>query len=159
MGTAGQSRRLWKEPSICERHREISVGLALDHDAAIDAVVTDIEALHPYIEVGALSGEIEQRGVTFGVVDAEHAPSRRRICGVRGLFFHLTAVSALVCSDHPFTILEGKAKSPRSGETTNDSDDAASALAHLGPTYHPPRTINKGPFQGRLELSFGLIVG
>ena len=32
------------------------------------------------------------------------------------------------------------------------SDDAASALAHLGTTYHPPGTINEGPFQGRLEF-------
>ena len=78
---------------------------------------------------------------------------------MRGLFFNLTPVGALVGSAHAFTILEGKAKGPRSGETTNESYDATSALAHLGPTYHPPRTINKGPFQGRLEFSFGLIVG
>ena len=50
---------LRKEPSICERHREISVCLALNHDAAIDAVVTDIAAIHPYIEVAARSREIE----------------------------------------------------------------------------------------------------
>ena len=54
-------------------------------------------------------------------------------------------------------ILEGKAKGPRPGETTNESYDAASALAHLGSTYHPPRTINEGPFQGRLEFSWGLL--
>ena len=86
MGTASKSRGLWEEPSICERHREISICLALNHDAAIDAVVTDLEAVHPYIEVDAGLREIEQRGVTFGVVDAEHVPSRRCICRVRGLF-------------------------------------------------------------------------
>ena len=59
MGTAGKSRRLWKEPSICERHREISVCLALNHDAAIDAIVTDVEAVHPYIEVDARACEIK----------------------------------------------------------------------------------------------------
>ena len=76
---------------------------------------------------------------------------------MRGFFFNLTAVGALVGSDHALTILEGKAKGPRSGETTNESYDAASALAHLGTTYHPPRTINEGPFQGRLEFSLGLL--
>ena len=59
MGTAGKSRRLWKEPSICKRHREISICLALNHDAAIDAVVTDTETVHPYIEVAARSHEIQ----------------------------------------------------------------------------------------------------
>ena len=38
---------------------EISVCLALNHDAAIDAVVTDTETVHPYIEVAARSREIE----------------------------------------------------------------------------------------------------
>ena len=86
-------------------------------------------------------------------------PSRRCICWVRALCYDLTAAGILVCNDDASTILEGKAKGPRSGETTNESDDVASALAHLGTTYHLPRTINEGPFQGRLEFSFGLIVG
>ena len=59
MGTASKRRRLWEKPSVGERHREISVRLALNHDAAIDAVVTDIEAVHPYIEVDARSHKIE----------------------------------------------------------------------------------------------------
>ena len=58
MGTAGKRRRLRKEPSIGKRRREISICLAFNHDAAIDAVVTDIEALHPDIEIGARSREI-----------------------------------------------------------------------------------------------------
>ena len=57
MGTVSKSRRLWKEPSICERHREIS--MALNHDAAINAIVTDLEAVHPYVEVDARSRELE----------------------------------------------------------------------------------------------------
>ena len=59
MGTARKSRRLRKESSICERHREISICLALNHDAAVDAVVTDLEAIHPYIDVGTRAREIE----------------------------------------------------------------------------------------------------
>ena len=66
---------------------------------------------------------------------------------VVGLCFGLTAAGILVCNDHALTILEGKAKGPRSGETTNESDDVASALAHLGTTYHPPGTINEGPLK------------
>jgi hypothetical protein len=50
---------LGKEPSVCDRHREISVRLALNDGAAIDVIVTDIEAVHPYIEVAALSRKIE----------------------------------------------------------------------------------------------------
>ena len=95
--------------------------------------------------------------MTFGVVDAEHVPPRRRTGRVRGVFFHLRAVGALVCSDHALAILEGKAKSPQSGETTHESHDTASALAHVGTTYRSPRTINEGPFQGRLEFSLGLL--
>ena len=54
--------------------------------------------------------------MTFGEVDAEHAPSRRCLCRVRGLCFGLTAAGILVCNDHALTILEGKAKGPRSGD-------------------------------------------
>jgi len=59
MRTSCESRRLWKEPAIRERHREIKIRLALDHNAAINAIVTDIEPIHPYVEVPALSCKID----------------------------------------------------------------------------------------------------
>ena len=78
---------------------------------------------------------------------------------MRGLFFNLTPVGALVGSAHAFTILEGKAKGPRSGETTNESYDATSALAHLGPTYQPTTNDQQGSVSRTVGVLIGIIVG
>ena len=73
MWASSERRRLREKPSVHERAREISIRLPFDDDAAVDAVVADGEMHHLDVEVIALSGEIEYRGVSFRKVDAKPA--------------------------------------------------------------------------------------
>jgi hypothetical protein len=52
--------------------------------------------------------------------------------------------------------LEGKAKGPRSGQTTNDGHNVASALPCLRTTYDPPREQQQG-FHSRWIAEFHLL--
>jgi hypothetical protein len=104
---------LGKEPPIHQRSREIRVRLSFDDDPIINEVVTDSETFHANREVAASACEIEQCGVSFGSVDAKppmpyHVRGADTVLGtsiVGGEVHHL----------------EGKAKSPQSGETIDES--------------------------------------
>ena len=52
--------------------------------------------------------------------------------------------------------LEGKAKGPRSGQTTHDGHNVASALARLRTTYDPPRDQQQG-FHSRWTAELHLL--
>ena len=96
--------------------------------------------------------------MTFGEVDAEHVPSRRCICRVRALCFDLTAAGILVWNDHALRFWRGKPQvhgqvKQRTRATTLPQRSRTSAP----PTTHQ-KTINEGPFQGRLEFSLSLLL-
>jgi hypothetical protein len=65
MRASRECRGLREQPSIDEGGREVSIRLPFDNDVAVDEVVADGEMHHVDIEVIALSGEIEYRGVSF----------------------------------------------------------------------------------------------
>lgn len=139
VGTSSKRRRLWKESSIRKRSREIRVRLPFDDETAINVVVTDGKTFHLNVEVSAFPCEIKQCGVSFRKVDAK--PVSSRSCRIRDLSEGIALGNPIHSGGVPH--LEGKAKGPRSGETTNESHNATSALARFRTIYHPRRTINK----------------
>jgi hypothetical protein len=83
MRISSKGSGLLEESTVRERHRQIGVRLPLDHDAVVDAIVTDIEVVHSYVEGWTLLRKGEQSRCPFGKVDAENVPSCRHVCSVR----------------------------------------------------------------------------
>jgi len=80
---------------------QIGIRLPLDHDAVVEAIVTDIEVVHSYIEVWTLLRKGEQSRSPFGKVDAENVPSCRHVCSGRIFTFDVTLHGALACGNRP----------------------------------------------------------
>src|SRR5262249_3422506 len=59
MRTSREPRGLQEQAAVCQRDGKIRIRLPLDDDAAIEAVVADRQAFHPYLEIAALVPRIE----------------------------------------------------------------------------------------------------
>ena len=85
VGTSSEDGGLPEQSPVDEREREIGVRLPLNDHPAVDAVISDLETLHPDLEVWALLDEIAERGIPLGTVHAN-------------LMTSLWLATALVCS-------------------------------------------------------------
>src|SRR3990170_2907999 len=133
MRTSSECRGLRKQAAVHERGREVGVRLALDDDTTIDDVVADGETLQLNIEVAAVPCEIKQRSVPFRKVDAKQVPPRSWHGNALGIPINSGGVRHM----------EGKAKGPRSGETTNGATTSRRHLRASAPPTTPPQTTNE----------------
>ncbi len=136
MGTSRQSCRLWKEPSIRERGREIRVRLSFHDDAFVNGVIANGEAHHLHVEVIARSRKVEQCGVMLRKVGAKLPPSRARIRRGRNRLSKLRRQDSFSGRSRA-SICGGENQRSTVGATINQSHNTASALARFRTTYDP----------------------
>jgi hypothetical protein len=103
---------LREQSAVCERDREIGVGLTLDEHAVVDQVIAGGQALHMNVKIAAAKSKSEERRIPFGDVDTELVARRLHRAAAGDVSFDRRAarVRSVACSNQAW--LEGKPKVP-----------------------------------------------